>query len=117
MGICVKNYSFLPNKIWNGRTDGNITTEIIPMVNGKAKGNNFEREICKKLSLWITKGSDDSIFWRSTNSGGRATSRSKIGKKTANSYGDIAALVPLGEEFLRVVNAELKTGYNSLSLS
>lgn len=87
------------------------------MSNGKAKGNSFERNIAVSLSLWATKDADDNIFWRSTNSGGRATSRSKLGKKTANSYGDIAALVPLGEDFLRAVNIEIKRGYNSLSLS
>ena len=32
---------------------------------GKQKGSAFEREICKKLSLWFTENERDDIFFRS----------------------------------------------------
>jgi hypothetical protein len=63
---------------------------------GKAKGSSFEREICKKLSLWVSEGRRDDLFWRSAMSGGRATVRSKVGKATINQLGDITAIDPLG---------------------
>lgn len=80
-----------------------------------AKGSAFEREICKRLSLWWTQDLPeprDDIFWRSSNSGGRATVRGKRGKKTANQYGDIAATDPIGLPLLQFVTIELKRGYN-----
>lgn len=40
---------------------------------GKHKGAAFEREICSKLSLWITHGKRTDTLWRSAMSGGRAT--------------------------------------------
>ena len=64
-----------------------------------SKGSAFEREISKSLSLWYTEGERDDIFWRSSQSGGRATTRAKKGKKTAASYGDITALDNRGEPF------------------
>lgn len=75
-----------------------------------AKGANFEREICKQLSLWWTSGSRDDIFWRSSQSGGRATIRGRQGKRTAGSYGDIVALDPIGETLLKHFTIELKRG-------
>lgn len=74
------------------------------------KGSNFEREICKKLSLWWTSGSRDDVFWRSQTSGGRATNRWKKGKRTYGSYGDIASVDPIGEPLLRYWTIELKRG-------
>ena len=36
------------------------------------KGSEFEREMCKCLSLWWTDSKRDDVFWRSAQSGGRA---------------------------------------------
>lgn len=58
-------------------------------MNPKSKGNSFEREICKKLSLWLSNDKMDDVFWRTSNSGGRYTSRKKVGKTTENQIGDI----------------------------
>ncbi len=80
------------------------------MGNGHRKGSNFERLICKKLSLWWTGGERDDVFWRSSQSGGRATQRAKFGKKTYGSYGDIAAVDPMGEPLLKFFTIELKRG-------
>ncbi len=80
-----------------------------------AKGSEFEREVCKRLSLWwsagLSKGdARDDIFWRSSQSGGRATQRAKTGQKTFGSYGDIAAVDPIGQPLLKYFTIELKRG-------
>jgi len=75
-----------------------------------AKGSEFEREICKKISLWWTNDERDDVFWRSAQSGGRATQRAKSGKKTHGSYGDLTALDPIGEPLLKVWTMEMKRG-------
>lgn len=77
------------------------------------KGGAYEREMCRRLSEWWSDGDRDDLFWRSSQSGGRATQRAKKGKKTAGSYGDIAALDPLGQELLNIVTIEIKRGYTS----
>jgi hypothetical protein len=76
------------------------------------KGADFERTICKQLSLWWSEGERDDIFWRSSQSGGRATIRGRRGLQTAGSYGDITALDPSGSPFLDLLTPELKRGYS-----
>lgn len=75
------------------------------------KGSAFEREICKKLSLWWTHGNRDDVFWRTSNSGGRATIRAKGEQKTFGQYGDIQATDPIGQQLLDRFTIECKTGY------
>ena len=67
---------------------------------GKQKGSNFERVVCKQLSLWWTHEERDDIFWRSSLSGGRATVASKKGQNLAHVSGDICAVHPLGYPFV-----------------
>ena len=78
------------------------------------KGSDFEREFCKLLSRWWTKGVEgvgrDDVFWRTSQSGGRATQRAKFGRKTYGSQGDVAAVDPIGTPFLRFFTVELKRG-------
>lgn len=81
-----------------------------------AKGSDFEREICKALSTWWTEGERDDVFWRSSQSGGRATQRAKSGKKTAGSYGDVAATDPCGAVLLDRMCIEIKRGYGTWSV-
>jgi len=81
------------------------------MAKGKGKGSQFERDICFTLSKWWTKGKRDDIYRRSATSGGRATVRSKVGKRTAGQYGDIAIADPLGQPLIDLATIELKTGY------
>lgn len=80
-----------------------------------AKGSSFERIICKQLSMWWSNGTRDDIFWRSSNSGGRATMRGKKGKSTFGHCGDIAATDPIGQSLLNKVTIELKRGYSKRS--
>lgn len=76
------------------------------------KGSGFERSICKQLSKWCSNGKSDSIFWRSTTSGARATVRAKKGLETPNSYGDVTAIDPIGAPLIDLVSIELKRGYS-----
>src|SRR5690348_956214 len=85
-------------------------------MNGKNKGSSFERGLCKTLSLWWTSGERDDIFWRTSNSGGRATFRNRRNNKTTIHCGDICAIDPLGESLLRLVVIEAKKGYNKYTL-
>lgn len=79
------------------------------------KGSTFERSICRTLSMWFSEGASDAIFWRSAQSGGMAKVRSKVGKKTFGSYGDIAALHPSGLALTQICLLELKRGYKQWS--
>lgn len=86
------------------------------MVNAKAKGNSFERAICKQLSLWWTEGKRDDVFWRTASSGGRATQRAKIKKTTAGAAGDITYTDAIGKPLLDFFCFEIKRGYTELNL-
>lgn len=76
------------------------------------KGGQFERDICRELSLWWSHGKQDDVFWRTSTSGGRATTRAKKGKKTFGAHGDIQAVRPEGRVLLDRITLELKRGYN-----
>jgi hypothetical protein len=86
--------------------------------NRAGKGSSFEREICRLLSVWWTGDSDaDVIFWRTSQSGGRATARRKTGRRTAAAHcGDLAAIAASGEPLTRAVVFELKRGYRTAAL-
>jgi len=76
-----------------------------------AKGGNFERDICKYLSMWVTRQMRDDIFWRTAGSGGRATARMKKGKPTADSAGDMMSTAKYGKPYTDQVVWEFKRGY------
>lgn len=78
---------------------------------GQGKGSSFERTICKQLSLWWTDGERDDIFWRTSGSGARATTRSKSGQGTKNQYGDVQATDPIGQPLIDLCTIEIKKGY------
>lgn len=82
-----------------------------------AKGGAYERRISVLLSEWWSFGRRSDIFWRSDSSGARATQRAKRGRKTANSYGDICAIDPVGAPLLKVASIECKDGYSSKSVA
>ena len=77
-----------------------------------AKGDSYERKKSKEYSLWWSHGERDDIFWRTSGSGGRATSRAKQGKKTFQSHGDLKAEDPSGIPFREVCVVEFKKGYS-----
>jgi len=81
-----------------------------------AKGGQFERDVCKELSLWWTEGERDDIFWRTSGSGARAKTRSRQqNKTTAYSYGDVTFTDPIGQPLIAKCILELKRGYGKWS--
>lgn len=75
---------------------------------GKGKGTSFERDICTKLSLWMTNGQRKDCFWRSAISGGRATRLHKKGEQINTQAGDICAIDPAGHIFTDAFYIECK---------
>ncbi len=75
---------------------------------GKSKGAGFEREICRKLSLWLSKGEKTDLLWRSAMSGGRATISMKKGEKLSNQSSDISSIHPLGHMLTSKFSIECK---------
>ncbi len=82
-----------------------------------AKGGRFERSVAKQLSLWWTKGQSESVFWRTSGSGARASTRSKTNRRTAFQYGDLCATDPAGQPFIDLITTEIKRGYNRFSIA
>ena len=85
---------------------------MVNCVNGSRKGSAFERDVCKRLSLWFSKNTSETLFWRTAGSGARSTSRAKSGKSTANSAGDIGYLDAAGKPLIEAITFELKCGYS-----
>ena len=81
------------------------------------KGSPFERDIARKLSLWLSSGVADDWFWRTAGSGGRATNRAKQGKATANGGGDICGQTKEAQDLLNDFVIEAKRGYNTVTIS
>lgn len=77
-----------------------------------AKGSKFERWVAMQLSNWWTCGQSDSVFWRTSGSGARASTRSKANQRTAFQYGDLCATDPIGQPFIDLITVEIKRGYN-----
>ena len=75
---------------------------------GKAKGAAFEREVCRKLSMWLSGGVNEDVLWRSAMSGGRSTVAAKKGKRLAAQAGDISCIHPCGHNFISKFYVECK---------
>ena len=85
-------------------------------IDGRSKGNAFERKISKRLSLWLSKGDSPDLFWRTAASGARSTSRARTtGRGIESAAGDINATSSEAEAFTRLFSIECKT-YKSLEL-
>lgn len=83
--------------------------------NSKQKGAEFERDVCKRLSLWVTGGRREDAFWRSAMSGGRATVGRRAGKTLDRHAGDISATSPEGHALTDFWYVECKA-YKDLGL-
>lgn len=73
---------------------------------GKSKGSAFERDVAKRLSLWLTGGKDKKQLIRTVLSGGW-----RAGQGDAEGWrqvGDLAANGPVGEQFRRRFAVECK---------
>lgn len=73
---------------------------------GKAKGSAFEREIGRKLSLWLTGGADATQLIRSVLSGG--WSKGHRAPSGFRQVGDLAPNGPQGEAFRAKFAVECK---------
>src|SRR4249919_3894092 len=62
---------------------------------GKQKGSVFERQVCRRLSLWVTNNEKQDVFWRSAMSGGRAT----VARGKVRQCGDVCAVAEEGYAF------------------
>jgi len=80
-------------------------------MGGKGKGSAFERELAKQFGRWWTGNERDDVFWRTDNSGGRATVRAKIGVDTFGQCGDLQASDPIGQPLMDLFVIEVKRGY------
>lgn len=81
-----------------------------------AKGGQFERMLCKDLSLWWTGGEDESCFWRTSMSGGRSTVRHRKGKQTRGHCGDICSTDHEGAPLTDLVTIEAKRGISKATI-
>ncbi len=76
---------------------------------GKAKGSSFERYALKRLSLWVSDGKRDDLFWRSATSGARATFQLRTkGIINLTQSGDLTAIDPAGFPFASQALVEFK---------
>lgn len=75
-------------------------------MNSKDKGNRWERDISRKLSMWWSSGKNPNIFVRSASSGAWRTAHKSEGVR--GQVGDIAAVDQEGQSFTDKVCIEVK---------
>lgn len=85
------------------------TGKIKKNISGRNKGASFEREISRKLSLWITNKRDPNTLARSIASGARSTTLQKKGVILGECAGDLQALKPEGTAFIDKYFVECKS--------
>ena len=76
-----------------------------------AKGGDFERNISKFLTKWLTGKTKPYMFWRNDASGGLAT----MHIENIHMTGDIKSIHPDSEFFTDIFSVECKTGYPNTS--
>ena len=77
----------------------------------KGKGSDFEREMCKQLSLWLSKGETDDLLWRNKGQPNRKVK----GVRRLEQFGDMHSIGEKSVWFMNAVNVELKF-YKNLDL-
>lgn len=82
----------------------------------KVKGSQFERDVCKQLSLWISNGTRDDLTWRSAMSGGRASVQFKKGESNITQAGDISSIDPISAMFINTFYIECRF-YKDLNIA
>jgi len=82
------------------------------MAKGKGKGSQWERDVSKYLTNWLTNQKSEYYFWRSPGSGSVAT----ISGTNPSLHGDIIPLKPEAEKICSKLIFECKNGYPSTSL-
>lgn len=70
------------------------------------KGGNFEREICRAISLWWTKGERDDVVWRNK------TRRTMRAYNAQRQEGDLGPTDEIAIPLFKVLCIECKSGYS-----
>lgn len=78
---------------------------------GSIKGSEFERLICKELTIWLTNKKKPYAFWRMPASGALATLH-----ENQNLSGDIIGLTEEAKYYTNKISIECKTGYPNTSV-
>lgn len=78
------------------------------MGNSKRIGNNYERDMSRKLSEWFTGEPGSDVIWRDQGSGSRFTTRKKKGLATAYD-GDLKATDPRFNYFFDLFSVDTKS--------
>jgi len=78
---------------------------------GKAKGSQWERDISRFLTKWVTGKEKPLVFWRTPGSGSFVTN-----KVSTDASGDIISILPEGRFFTDIISCELKIGYSDVDL-
>jgi hypothetical protein len=81
------------------------------MANNKAKGSEWERKLCKFLTVWATGNEKPYVFWRTPGSGSFVTN-----KVSTDASGDIISILPEGRFFTDIISCEAKIGYEDTDL-
>lgn len=76
-----------------------------------AKGGNFERDVCKYLSKWLTGSEKPYQYWRMPGSGSLCT----IHEEMEHMSGDIRAITKEAKFLTECFSIECKTGYPKTS--
>lgn len=71
------------------------------------KGGGFEREVCRKLTLWITGKPKPEILWRSATSGAKATQDAKQGLRSGMGS-DLVSVDPRSAWLTNAYSIEIK---------
>lgn len=106
MTIARKRWGWTPSDVIN----------LLRRSGNPGKGSGYERELCKKFSLWWTGGARDDVFWRSSGSGARAKVRGHRGTDTMGQHGDVSATDPIGLPLIDVFTIEIKRGYSEFTI-
>lgn len=79
-------------------------------TNSKNLGNQYERQVVKELSAWLTGNSDDDLVcWRNVHSGSVATIRKKKGLIGETTSGDFQCLDSTYQNFFKLFNCDSKS--------
>jgi hypothetical protein len=77
-----------------------------------AKGGDFEGEVSKEFSLYLTNMKTEDGVWHTEGSGSRATSKRKAKTKTRpDMFGDLTYTIPECKFWFDIFLIECKTGY------
>jgi hypothetical protein len=90
----------------------NNLTRKSSVAKGRGKGSQFERDLCRFFTEWISGSKEPLLFWRGRGSGGMMTRNFGVGKAFS---GDLYAISDEGAWLTDFFSIEAKNGYASAS--